>query len=192
MLDFLRTYRNEGKYTMHLPNLAERGNDQTALHYVYLNLTQYPTLDVHIDSSNRYFLQLWTCKGNRSGGFSYRQRGGGFEYCHDHTHKPLDHVQVGSDGGVVVNETKGGIPVGHLQHPIFIHSNGYHFKMGLDMFAPMLEAYGDPARVNGVLDRPVLLVDSLRDGKIVPCAVASLGWLLNASRNPEGAPTVPR
>lgn len=188
MLDFLSAFRTVGKSTLQMSNLAERGNDQSALHYLYLNRSRFPTLQVHVDSSSRFSLQLWTCKGNQ-GGYVYRQRGGPFELCHHRKHEPLNEVRVSGDGRTLeFNETRNGTRIGKPQHPVFVHSNGYHFKLKDPIFAPLLSLYEDPTRLAELLERPVLLVEWQHERRTVPCTVASLGWLINATRHPKGAP----
>ena len=190
MLDFLSAFRQVGQTTMLLPNLAERGNDQTALHHLYMNRSRFPSLDVQVDSVSRFSLQLWTCNGNaKDGGFAYHlRRGGPYEYCHNSRHTPLEHIHVRRDGVLAFNETRNGSAVGHVQHPMFIHSNGYHYKMQDPVLGSLLDKYNDPERRSETFDTPVLLVEWQHEGKVEPCAVSSLGWLMNSSRHPEGAP----
>ena len=157
---------------------------------------------MHIDSASRWSLQLWTCTGGVNGGFVRRPRGGPFEYCHHATHEPLREVGVSADGrALAFNETRHGVQLGPTQRPVFVHSNGYHFKLTDATFAPLLRRLGvradrfklvqDAKRLpRALLERTaVLLVESWGFGlQFSPCSVCSLGWLINASQFPEGAP----
>ena len=190
LIDFLSAFRRAGEFTLNSSNGAERGNDQSALHHLYLNRTRFPSLRVHLDSASQFSLQLWTCNGGPKGGPSYRKRGGPFEYCHHHTHEPLKQVAVSSDGGALAFNESG---LGHTQHPIFVHSNGYHFRLQDPIFAQLL-ALQDASRLPAELfERPVLLVESFVPGLgMAPCSMCSLGWLINSTRFPDGAPGVYR
>ena len=190
LVDFLSAFRKSGEFTLNSSNGAERGNDQSALHHLYLNRTKFPSVRVHLDSASRFSLQLWTCNGGKDDGPSRRKRGGPFEYCHHHTHEPLKQVAISSSGQALsFNETR----LGHVQHPIFVHSNGYHFRLQDPIFARLL-AQQDASRLPAELfEQPVLLVESHVPGiGMVPCSMCSLGWLINNTRYPGGAPGVYR
>ncbi|KAL1523585.1 hypothetical protein AB1Y20_018521 [Prymnesium parvum] len=186
LIDFLRAWRVAGEATLASSNAAERGNDQSALHHLYANRSKFPSLTIHVDWASRFSLQLWTCKGGAKGGPLRRPRGGPFEYCHHATHEPLRRVAVSADGTEVAFNESREARGGRAQHPIFIHSNGYHFRLKDPVFAPMLARQDERQLPTQLFDQPVLLVESYLEGKFRPCSVCSLGWLSNQTRYPRG------
>ena len=69
--------------------------------------------------------------------------------------------------------------------PFLIHSNGHHHVLTDDDsgLKELLDVYDPPPPK--LMNHPVVLVDTAEHG---PCNVTTIGWLMNATRWPEGAP----
>lgn len=165
----------------------ERGNDQSALHHLYLNRSRLvpAPLSVRVDASHEFSLQLFRCHGGADGDGPRRalRKGGPFEYCWEKTHMPLEHVHARANGGAVSFREPGHEPT----RPWLIHSNGLHYLMRDKALRPLTQLYDQLPDDEAALRQPVLLVETREHGN---CNVSSLGWLLNASRWPEGAPSL--
>ena len=176
---------------------AEKGDDQAALHHLYLesrglrstagtgrsggvaaDLAPMPLARLRIDSANAFFLSLFACSSNRF----YRMRGSGpFEYCHEKPFDAMPRVQsVGNGSGLHVrpeaaetSATSAGEHANALR-PFVLHANGKHYRLRERALAPVLRRLrATPASaLDGV---SVLLIDSVAKGT---CGVASLGSIL--------------
>jgi len=176
--------------TFKATNRAEQGNNQAGLHHLYANRSLYENqLDMQIDAASSFFLQLWTCTGPT---FRLRDRGP-YEYCHEKEYDPLARVGMSRDGRQL-NFTA---MDGSVQRPFLLHSNGYHWVMRRSNFRPLLDQYVHSSHKNlnsisalkpsmsALMDYPVLLLDTYDHGA---CNLTTLGWLLNSTHWPEGAP----
>ena len=167
---------------------AERWNDQAAVHRIFRNRSQYATPDgfeLRVDAENLFSLQLWKCDGRKEKSMKP------FQYCHERTYIPAKGLRV-SEGGTVVgfkedfaNERHGDQSVRETAWPFLIHSNGHHHVLTDDEsgLKELLDLYKSPPPE--LMNHPVVLVDSAEHG---PCNVTTIGWLMNATRWPEGAP----
>ena len=162
---------------------AERWNDQAAVHRIFLNRSSYAARTRHegggfalaVDADNLFSLQLWKCDGLTE----HTKKP--FEYCHEAPFEPVKGLRTASDGKEVTFTD----PKGLVQKPFLVHSNGHHYVMTRDEsgLRPLLDLYDAPPPE--LLRHPVVLVDSAEHGA---CNVTTIGWLMNATRSPEGAP----
>lgn len=161
---------------------AERWNDQAAVHHIYQNRSSYASedaFDLHVDAENLFSLQLWKCEGA-----SEKSSGKHFKYCFE---KPFDattglRTQPDGDGVTFTDER------GVVQRPFLVHSNGHHYVLKLESsnLRPLLNLYKEPNIDPALFDHKVVLVDSFDHGA---CNVTTLGWLMNYTRFPRGAPS---
>ena len=159
---------------------AERWNDQAAVHRLYMNRSRHAArgaFDLKVDAEHLFSLQLWKCDGPTE----HTKKP--FEYCHERAFEPAMGVRA-NEGGTVVTFADGRGP---KQRPFLVHSNGHHHVLDHDTKAlkPLLELYSSGVPHNKLLRWPVVLVDSADHGA---CNVTSLGWLMNATHWPAGAP----
>ena len=159
---------------------AERWNDQAAVHRLFQNRSQYAAFRLKVDAANLFSLQLWKCEGALA-----KASGKHFHYCHERSFDPTAGLNTAADGTSVTYTDERGVE----QKPFLVHSNGHHYVLSKEEshLRPLLELYAavPPAELHRLLRHPVVLVDTAEHG---PCNVTTLGWLMNATHSPEGAP----
>lgn len=162
---------------------AERWNDQAAVHRLYQNRSAHATdeaFDLQVDADNLFSLQLWKCEGATA-----KASGKHYKYCHEKPFDPTTGLRTRPDGeGVTFTDERG-----FAQRPFLVHSNGHHYVLRQEAshLRPLLDLYQEPNFDPALFDHKVVLVDSYDHGA---CNVTTLGWLMNYTRFPAGAPSL--
>ena len=159
---------------------AERWNDQAAIHRLYLNRSTYErdAFTLQVDATNLFSLQLWKCDGPQTS----KKR---FEYCFERPFEPAKGVRANAEGTAVEYTDERGVRAATF----LVHSNGHHAVMRQNEthLQPLLDRFAAWPPPAELLRHPVVLVDTAKHGA---CNLTTLGWMMNATRWPEGAPNL--
>ena len=173
-------------YAQHNLTGAQRGDDQAALHHLYLTPAAFggTRSRLEIDGDARLFGSLFPCKGDNR---SRWERGIG-RPCKGQPGEPepydaLEHLNASADGHAIAM-----VGSSAVEFPVVLHANGKTHRTKLDpAFEPLRRALGLATRGLGavggapadrLLRHLLLLVD---DAGAPACRVASLGSVLEGA-----------